>query len=670
MWLEVMLALTWMECSSSTPSLNGTYNLEGYHWNCHSCASDPPRSEIRGCLCDEACATYGDCCPDSQYFEQQKQRRDASIVCRRWWIWLIYMRPTCPPEWSEPDVRAACEDFVENKEDPIAGYPVTDLSSGITYNNIFCATCHQAQHLDVWPPRITCDVPKNIKETMTKEKLVHYLSFNNETQLWGINFGNNFYPCFVNPVIPKTSSKYVRYCMPYHIKTCPFNWKDDNVRFKCENYTSVVSTVDTSYRNPHCALCNSVALSSVRCPARGGSGGGGAAGLSILFDFSAGPPGMTQPCDDDQLFDPFFKRCRRVLDDLKKFIPARILDFSYTTIANKSSPIIKCKKFLLKKNEYVIEDKTVYVDEYRKRYRDGEFNIRQDGKLEICAESISVKLVEKFSPHMDYITLCGIAVSIVCLVLHLTAFCLVSDLRNLPGKNMASLCVALLLAYTSFVTGRFLHGDACIVVSVVAFYFFLASFTWMLIISFDVWRTLKLSTSHLRVSSGKQWKRFIAYSLLSWLIPALIVMLALWAELSLVVGADWKPGFGSFGSCWFGRSKPLLVFFATPLAFVMLLNIVFFTSSFVILYSTRSARPTATASTQRDFRIYLRLAVMMGLTWTTGIIAGIMDFVFLWYLFTLLNTLQGLFIFLAFTCSDHVLFLIYKPQSEIQKSKR
>ena len=51
-----------------------------------------------------------------------------------------------------------------------------------------------------------------------------------------------------------------------------------------------------------------------------------------------------------------------------------------------------------------------------------------------------------------------------------------------------------------------------------------------------------------------------------------------------------------------------------------------------------------------------RLAVIMGLTWITGLAAGFVDLEPVWYVFVGLNTLQGLFIFVAFTCNKKVLF--------------
>lgn len=109
-----------------------------------------------------------------------------------------------------------------------------------------------------------------------------------------------------------------------------------------------------------------------------------------------------------------------------------------------------------------------------------------------------------------------------------------------------------------------------------------------------------------------------------------------------------RPAFAARpGICWFTSRRSLLLFFAAPVSLVMLLNAVFFTSSALMIHTS--------SVTRTDFRLYLRLAVLMGLTWSVGLLAGFLDTPALWVVFVVLNSLQGLFIFLAFTCTPAVL---------------
>jgi len=52
------------------------------------------------------------------------------------------------------------------------------------------------------------------------------------------------------------------------------------------------------------------------------------------------------------------------------------------------------------------------------------------------------------------------------------------------------------------------------------------------------------------------------------------------------------------------------------------------------------------------YRLYVRLALLMGISWILGIVAGYVDAPELWIIFIIVNTLQGFFIFAAFTCSS------------------
>lgn len=87
------------------------------------------------------------------------------------------------------------------------------------------------------------------------------------------------------------------------------------------------------------------------------------------------------------------------------------------------------------------------------------------------------------------------------------------------------------------------------------------------------------------------------------------------------------------------------------------LNIFLFVFSACMVYDTTKATSkmaTSCSPSKINFQLYLRLAVIMGLTWIIGLAAGFVDQEPVWYVFVGLNTLQGLFIFVAFTCSKKV----------------
>jgi hypothetical protein len=122
--------------------------------------------------------------------------------------------------------------------------------------------------------------------------------------------------------------------------------------------------------------------------------------------------------------------------------------------------------------------------------------------------------------------------------------------------------------------------------------------------------------------AGCNWKRFGAYSLLCWAFPAFIITSALLIEFS-DLDTRFRPGYG-LRNCWFSNAASLLVFVVALLCVVMTVNVVFFSWSTFLVYSTKS-KMVNKSTARTDFLLYLRLAIIMGLTWITGIIAGVVN---------------------------------------------
>lgn len=453
----------------------------------------------RNCLCDAQCARYGDCCLDSPHFVAAEQRRGAaSFTCvdlRQ--FGGIYMLTSCPPEWSDAGTRSRCEDDNLSLRDPVATMPVTSHQSGLTYRNVHCALCHgdiYPNSTDVWKPRIECpSLMQSLIPNMTIVDISRALSFEAEKNSWVIHLpshdGNKSYNCNVDPVLPDTSEYVVRRCPTGIIRTCGLNWTNADVRNRCEAYTALVFYQNDGYRNAHCAICNNVPvqnLACVRASSRVSVYGKefSPKAFALLFDISADSGnivGKERACSDrNQLYDPFFRRCRDVVcsQEGQNYIAGQCIsilpavestddyyansgehrnDSHLIAADNMSEYFLHCPKFLLQPDEYeILEDGTVNIPAYHRNYHRDQFQIRHDGQLEICTDE-GVEYIDKFNANMNYVTMSGLGVSIIFLVLHLTAFALLPELRNLSGKNLASLCFSLLFAYILFIIGQFLE---------------------------------------------------------------------------------------------------------------------------------------------------------------------------------------------------------------------
>ncbi|XP_030831929.1 adhesion G-protein coupled receptor G2-like [Strongylocentrotus purpuratus] len=55
-----------------------------------------------------------------------------------------------------------------------------------------------------------------------------------------------------------------------------------------------------------------------------------------------------------------------------------------------------------------------------------------------------------------------------------------------------------------------------------------------------------------------------------------------------------------------------------------------------------------------DLWIYVKMSTLLGFTWIFGFVAAFADVTALWYIFIILNSLQGVYIFIAFICNKRV----------------
>lgn len=84
-------------------------------------------------------------------------------------------------------------------------------------------------------------------------------------------------------------------------------------------------------------------------------------------------------------------------------------------------------------------------------------------------------------------------ISIVSMIFCLITFALFRELRNIPGWNIINLTLALTLAQIAYVIGSFVIGNNvfCFSIAIITHYGFLASFFWMNVIAFDLYRNFR-----------------------------------------------------------------------------------------------------------------------------------------------------------------------------------
>ncbi|XP_056613780.1 adhesion G-protein coupled receptor D2 [Triplophysa dalaica] len=241
------------------------------------------------------------------------------------------------------------------------------------------------------------------------------------------------------------------------------------------------------------------------------------------------------------------------------------------------------------------------------------------------------------------LTFIGSGASLCALVITLMLFTVLdipkSDRTSVHRNLFVSLICAQIVLLCS---GSAIHNKvACMLVAALMHLFFMAAFSWMLVEGLLLWSKVV----SVNLSEDRHMKY---YYLIGWGLPALIVTITL-ASASGKYSAD--------GHCWLSVQNGVIWGFAGPVIFIIMVNVMILTRVVVITIGTakrRSLMMTLNSSPEKQVSEQIKAAVkavlvllpILGLTWVCGVLVPFS--VAIAYVFSLLNSLQGLFIFLIY----------------------
>ncbi|XP_065729818.1 adhesion G protein-coupled receptor E1 [Phocoena phocoena] len=234
----------------------------------------------------------------------------------------------------------------------------------------------------------------------------------------------------------------------------------------------------------------------------------------------------------------------------------------------------------------------------------------------------------------------GMVISLVCLTVAIITFLLCRTIRNHNTYLHLHLCVCLFLAKILFLTGvdKTDNQRGCAIIAGFLHYLFLACFFWMLVeavMLFLMARNLKVVNYFSSRNIKMRYICAFGYGL-----PALVV----------AVSAIIQPqGYGMYNRCWLNTETGFIWSFLGPVCTIIVINSILLTGTLWILRQQISSVSTE-VSKLKDTRLLTFKAFaqifILGCSWVLGIfqigpMANIMA-----YLFTIINSLQGAFIFL------------------------
>ena len=309
----------------------------------------------------------------------------------------------------------------------------------------------------------------------------------------------------------------------------------------------------------------------------------------------------------------------------------------------------------LQRNEYTIfSNGTLYRNASRKTY-DIDTYVTRNNTAWVCENDNRQSNVRASSSDVEVIlTHVGLSLSIFCLIVTLFTYSLFAELRTLFGVNLINLCVSLLFQKSLyFLTGQTQNPVGCGIVAAMIHYFILTSFSWMSIIAFDAKRTICTYEAPLKGTAAirslrSRLRRRMA---LAWLLPLLVLVISVGLDLS----GTFPVSYGDPDRCLITSTEANIVFLYTPIG----LSIAFNASMFVVTSVFLRVKEKETTAVlhiarKRALPAIARLSVLMGFTWIFGFL-GILVSELFFYPFTVLATLQGVYIVVAFVLRRRIL---------------
>ncbi|XP_016001028.1 adhesion G protein-coupled receptor E4 [Rousettus aegyptiacus] len=272
--------------------------------------------------------------------------------------------------------------------------------------------------------------------------------------------------------------------------------------------------------------------------------------------------------------------------------------------------------------------------------------------------AVLMALGPKVDPVLDAITYLGLSLSLLCLFLAALTFLLCRPIQNTSTSLHLQLCICLFLAHLLFLTAidQTEPEVLCSVVAGVLHYLYLASFTWMFLEGLYLFLTVRNLRVANYTSAGRFKKRF-TYTL-GYGIPALIV------AVSAAVG---HRNYGTYTHCWLKLDKGFIWSFMGPVAIIILINLVFY---FQILWILRSKLSSLNkeVSTIQDTRVMTFKAIAqlftLGCSWGLGFFmvneVGKTIGLIIAYMFTIINVLQGVLLFVVHCLLNRQVRMEYK----------
>ena len=641
------------------------------------------------CYCDRNCVVFNDCCFDNRTLNDSTRTEvPKSFCCLTTAITVPgnSTKPTnyykmignCPSEWiTSPDVATTSRRVKELCEETptISEPPVTDKGTGIVYRNKYCGLCNNVtiDQLVQWSSQWSCDEGF--------ERLL-----NSSTVINGTVFNSNCVPITYNPPKLQKSPQLIpiRRCWPL-FPTCsedPQSNTTQNIDYKalvtnCTQCGVSSHSTNTSdmYWNSNCEQDNGETSSNIlNCDndgdMRGVNGSTGKITVIVSKDWlqnrllltSSVRRGHTNEithlvCNENHVFNVITNTC--VMQ-------------TYLNPHN-SDDCIDCQ--LLNRTDYIFVD-SITVQSHKDNMTHSILMFGTDGTVLICNCNNVINDFTQFAQYRESlfgIRIIGLLLDIMAGAILLVTYSIFKELRTFYGKllmHMAAVVIGgnmkFVLTLPAEIFAEDLQEATCETFAILSHFILLLRFASMSVLAFEILKHFYAALKLKNDSDKRTWRSLLLYILPQYIVPLVIVGVCVILNYTVDGVVDYDRHFS--GLCWMTVPTAILGSFVVPSGIMIMFNMFVFIFCLVVTlkswkspskFINKSCGQTPKQLLWRNFRVLFAIFSTSGVTWILTIVVlfdKTIDDGTLWlhYIFVLFNTIQLVFVAIAYICTKRV----------------
>ena len=356
----------------------------------------------------------------------------------------------------------------------------------------------------------------------------------------------------------------------------------------------------------------------------------------------------------------------------------RILNHSNTnffTEVNRTSwkrTLISCPTFYLHSNcplqrvtNYtLLENKTLKIGNIF--YNTSQY-VPLNGSIGICIHIqsnreyfvTSYKWYETLLKILEYITIFGAIISIICYFIIMNIYQFAKELKSLSSATIVFQCGTLFFTDTIFIIALYMYNNdfGCQLIGIMLHWGLLAAQLWTAIIAFDQLSSIGVVSLTIIQSN---FVRLTKYCTIAYITPTIVIVITVLLDIYHVLDI----GYGKYNVCFIYDLHSKIYFYIIPLAVIFLIVLSFLIYTMYYLWkSEKESRKVLRESGRHNIDL---LSIAFKLILTFGIIE-VVGFIqidkenlteneqifnsFFIVLYTVLRSLRGLWLFLIYLCS-------------------